>query len=271
MTNFVNAQNTWSSLDSNDFVNWLALKDAVYTGAFSWGGTSFPTTNTDQFLYKNLATLTNYAAVTLNSSRAATNFLIKSDFTNANSNTIYLFGGTVSGGCTNSGLTSSTAACSNGATSCIITSTYSGTLATSTRVTANSTISSSTNYYPYGTTTSSVSGWAQVGQDTNGYYIAGLGTCSTPVYSYYLTSSGYSSSSTVCSYTGTLFTVVYSQQSALIAGTTYLYSDTECTTPIVGIGAKFYGIQTTAPTGSSTPTYYIQINTAGLITVISHC
>ena len=89
----------WAQLLTYQTVDWTGLQSACSYGIFAWAGTTFPTSGTNQNLYKSLATITNYAQVTLNPSRANTDCLIVSDFTPSTSNSFTMYGPNITGGC----------------------------------------------------------------------------------------------------------------------------------------------------------------------------
>jgi len=170
---------SWSGLASNQAVSYNDLQDAVTTGIFAWGGTSIPISN--QCLYKNLATITNYAIVTLNGSRGNTDLLIQTDFTSGAGSYVTLYGSNIQSHFSPPvfvGYNSAAGACSAGVTAYIETAYYSGSLTTGTRLLLSTSgyqyITDATHPYYYYS-----GGWIQIGLDSNGYYVSAKGTCLT--------------------------------------------------------------------------------------------
>ena len=237
-----NAQIGWSNLANNQAVSWADLQNAVSTGVFAWGGTAFPTAATNQCLYKNLATVSNYAAVTLNTGRANNDLLLKSDFTSSATNQINAYGyysspnfrgWATSGNACDSGKTSSSTLLIN----------YSGTLSSGSRVKTSAPVNSlpSFPYYYYS------SGWLQIAQDANGYYIASLGTCGGKI----LVNTSYTinyniqpaSGITISIYSssGTLATTILSNASSAVVGN-YLSSGAYYIVISTSQGTAYYSV-----------------------------
>lgn len=166
----------WATMLSTQAASYNQLQDAIANGYFAWGGTTIPTS--DQCMYPNLVTMSNYAQVTMNGARGATDLYIKSDFTANYTTTWTLY-------CVASsdwqGYASGAAACAVTSTITTATISFTGTAAVGTRIALVSPVNvlniggGTSSYYPNITT----GGWTQFGLDANGYYIAAMGTCIT--------------------------------------------------------------------------------------------